>query len=195
MNKKYIVYKHTFPNDKVYIGITSCIKPNGRWRNGKGYETQYVYRAIKKYGWDNIKHEILFDNLTKEQAEKKEKLLIHQYKSNNCKFGYNIENGGCIHKVSDKTKLKLKGNKNAKGHKIDKEHHKLMIENSRTPQARAKLSKAKSKKIICIETGVVYDNSLIAQKLTGIGFGSIRNACTGLCKTAGGYHWGEYNGK
>lgn len=192
---KYIVYKHTFPNNKVYIGITSCIKPNGRWRNGKGYETQYVYRAIKKYGWNNIKHEILYDNLFKEQAEEKEILLIKLYKSNDRKYGYNIENGGHINKVSKETKLKLKGNKFAKGHKLDEEQRKRMTELSRTPEARKKLSKAKSKKIICIETGVVYENSLIAQQETGIGFGNIRNVCMGLRKTAGGYHWRDYYGK
>ena len=50
----YCVYKHTTPNNKVYIGIT-CKDPNSRWRNGEGYATQkYFYKAIKKYGWDNI---------------------------------------------------------------------------------------------------------------------------------------------
>ena len=123
-NKAYFVYKHTFPNDKVYIGITSYEKPNGRWRNGKGYKSQYVYRAINKYGWENIKHEILFENLSKVEAEAKEVELIAKYKSNNSKYGYNIENGGHTHCVSEKTKKKLRDNKNAVGHKIDKEKHK-----------------------------------------------------------------------
>lgn len=52
------------------------------------------FNAINKYGWDNIKHEVLFENLTKEQAEQKEIELIAIYKSNNKKYGYNIENGG-----------------------------------------------------------------------------------------------------
>lgn len=45
----YFVYKHTFPNGKIYIGITDQ-KPERRWRNGIGYRRQpYVYNAIKKY--------------------------------------------------------------------------------------------------------------------------------------------------
>lgn len=194
-NKKYYVYIHEFPNSKTYIGITSYDNPSGRWRNGKGYESQYVYRAIKKYGWENINHKILYSNLTKEEAEQKEIELIAKYKSNNRKYGYNIANGGHVHCVSETTKEKLRGNKNAKGHKIDEEQHKRMIKLSQTPEARKKLSKAKSKKIICVETGIIYENSLIAQEKTGIKFGNIRNACVGLTSTAGGYHWREYNDK
>lgn len=33
----YYVYKHIFPNGKVYIGIT-CKKPIYRWNNGNGYK-------------------------------------------------------------------------------------------------------------------------------------------------------------
>lgn len=86
----FCVYKHTCPNGKVYIGIT-CYKPNERWRNGKGYKgNNYFYKAINKYGWDNIAHEILFENLSKDEAEKKEIELIHQYNSSNRDYGYNI---------------------------------------------------------------------------------------------------------
>lgn len=90
----YCVYKHTAPNGKVYIGITSQ-NPLYRWNRGKGYKKQeYFYRAIQKYGWDSFKHEILFDGLTKEAACKKEIELISKYKSNKNAFGYNGSIGG-----------------------------------------------------------------------------------------------------
>lgn len=90
----YKVYKHTVPNGKIYIGITSLTVEN-RWRNGKGYKNSIFFnRAIQKYGWENIKHEILFDNFTLEEAENAEIKTIEQTKSNNKKYGYNIENGG-----------------------------------------------------------------------------------------------------
>lgn len=90
----YIVYKHTFPNSKIYIGITSQ-KPSERWRNGCGYQhNNFIKSAIQKYGWDNIKHEILFTGLTKEQAEQKEIELIARYKSNQRDYGYNLSSGG-----------------------------------------------------------------------------------------------------
>ena len=86
MKNKYIVYKHTTPRGKVYIGITGNTVER-RWQNGRNYKNnKHFTNAIKKYGWDNIKHEILFDNLTKEQAEEKEILLIKKYKSNNVRY-------------------------------------------------------------------------------------------------------------
>lgn len=116
----YKLYKHTFPNNKVYIGIT-CRNPDERWLNGKGYHhNSYMQNAIKKYGWNNIKHEILFDNLTKEEAEQKEIELIAFYRSNQREFGYNIESGGHYAGVmADETKKKI--SQKLTGRKLPKE--------------------------------------------------------------------------
>lgn len=100
MERKFCVYKHTSPSGKVYIGIT-CKVPEKRWgTNGYYYRKQTVfYNAIKKYGWENFKHEILFRNLTHDEAVKKEIELISFYKSNcskyyNPMYGYNQTDGG-----------------------------------------------------------------------------------------------------
>lgn len=104
----YTVYMHTVPNGKVYIGITKQ-NPIKRWLHGKGYQKQeYFYNAILKYGWDNIEHRILFTELSQEEAEQKEIELIKQYKSNQREFGYNIENGGRINKMSEETIEKIR---------------------------------------------------------------------------------------
>lgn len=97
----YSVYKLTFPNGKVYIGITS-LKPEKRWANGYGYlgkkDGEYTQplmaRAILKYGWENVEHEIIYSGLNKEDACDKEIELIAKYQSNNRTYGYNIGNGG-----------------------------------------------------------------------------------------------------
>lgn len=119
---KYCVYKHTSPNGKVYIGITSQ-NPIRRWKNGFGYKTQTCfYNAIKKYGWDNIKHEILFSDLSKEEAELKEIDLIVEYRSNNFRFGYNIKKGGnCFSDFSIETRMKI--SENRKGKCYGKQNH------------------------------------------------------------------------
>lgn len=90
----YKVYMHKFPNGKVYIGITMQ-KLKHRWNNGKGYQSnEYMMNAINKYGWDNVKHYVLYDNLSRIEAEQKEIELIAKYKSNNKRYGYNILEGG-----------------------------------------------------------------------------------------------------
>lgn len=62
------VYKHTFPNGAVYIGRTD-MKPEDRWLNGWGYKNcPLMFNAIIKFGWDNVKHEIIADNLTTEES-------------------------------------------------------------------------------------------------------------------------------
>lgn len=105
--KTWIVYKHTSPSNKVYIGITSK-SPTDRWASGFGYEHQvYFFRAIVKYGWINFKHEILFEGLTKEEAEKKEIELIAQYNSTDLNYGYNIDLGGDLHRLSAETRQKM----------------------------------------------------------------------------------------
>lgn len=104
----YTVYKHTSPSGKVYIGITSKTVEE-RWQKGRGYKGQVFYYAIQKYGWDNIKHEIIATGLTKEEAENMEIDLIAKYKSTNARHGYNVQNGGSgIGKMSEKTKEKLR---------------------------------------------------------------------------------------
>lgn len=97
--KIYCVYKHTSPSNKVYIGMTK-MSMTERAGNGKGYRnSRYFYRAIQKYGWENIKHEILEKELTHDEACEREKYYISLYNSTNSNCGYNITSGGdgCVH--------------------------------------------------------------------------------------------------
>lgn len=91
--KKYAVYKHeNLMNGKVYIGITG-ISVEDRWKNGLGYYLQpKFYNAIKKYGWNNFRHEILYTGLDKITACKMEKILIKSHDS--IRNGYNVSDGG-----------------------------------------------------------------------------------------------------
>lgn len=66
-----------------------------------------------------------------------------------------------------------------------------------TKEHKAKLQaacvKATSKPCKCVETGIIYDSAVDAQRKTGICAGTIRNVCKKhpKYKRAGGYHW-EY---
>ena len=125
MEKTYVVYMHTSPSNKRYIGLTS-IKPEYRWNGGYGYHDNcYFTRAINKYGWDNFKHEIVASDLTREEAEHMEIELIIKYNTTDKNYGYNIELGGgfCGHH-SEETKEKIrKSTEGVKNHFYGKHHN------------------------------------------------------------------------
>lgn len=110
----YKLYKHTFPNGKVYIGITSQSLAD-RFQNGHGYsQCPKMHNAILKYGWNNIEHELLLDGLTKQEAEAKEIETIALYDS--VKNGYNVDHGGNVagtHSLETRAKIS-NGNKGKK---------------------------------------------------------------------------------
>ena len=90
---KFVVYLLIFPNNKIYCGYSSNIKK--RWRNEKGYREQhFIYRAIQKYGWENVKKYIykVFNN--KENALQEEYNIIKIFDLKNPQKGYNLVDGG-----------------------------------------------------------------------------------------------------
>lgn len=110
----YTIYYHTFPNGKMYFGQTNR-KPEKRWgKDGKGYRHQpLMWKAIQKYGWDNIDHRIISIGLDKDEADFQEMFYISAYRTNEIEFGYNITKGGesttgITYKLSDETKQKMK---------------------------------------------------------------------------------------
>lgn len=92
----YKVYVHITPVGKLYIGITSQENVKYRWDSGGyGYRHQPLFwKAIQKYGWDNIQHIVLLEELSKEVACECEKYLIAKYNAQNPHFGYNCTAGG-----------------------------------------------------------------------------------------------------
>ena len=202
---EYTVYKHTAPNGKVYIGITS-VEPKRRWQSGWGYRTQLFYRAIQKYGWENIEHEVLYSGLSKEEAEQKEIELITAYKSNQKEYGYNVDNGGySAGKLSDATREKLK--KSHTGIKYTQEtrekHRAAQLrlwndeEYRRSRTYEYKKRKAQGgysvykpgKPVVCVETRQIFARIKDASESMGICDECIRKCCNGLRKTAGGFRW------
>lgn len=90
----YTLYVIESPTNKKYIGVTGR-QVESRWANGKAYHSNpYLTEDIKKYGWENFKHEILFSNLTKEEACLLEQMYIALYDTTNPKYGYNKHIGG-----------------------------------------------------------------------------------------------------
>ena len=105
----------------------------------------YFWNAIQKYGWDNFEHEILFDGLTKEEAEQKEIELIAYYNSNNKDYGYNLSSGGESgskgYKHTDETKKRMSENRKGKKNSMYGKHHtEESIEKGRTKHCFLRLN-------------------------------------------------------
>lgn len=104
----YSVYIHTCPNNKKYVGVTKNIKR--RWaRNGSNYYQNIRFTEdINKYGWDCIKHEVVYENLCRIDALNKEIELVSKYESNNPLYGYNRTSGGIFGDIlNEEAKLKI----------------------------------------------------------------------------------------
>ena len=108
MKNTYCVYLHVNKIDgKKYVGQT-CQIPEKRWKNGLGYKgCVHFFNAIIKYGWDNFEHKIVYNSLTKEEADYFEDLMINSLNTTDYNYGYNIKNGGSIGKHSEETKIKI----------------------------------------------------------------------------------------
>lgn len=109
MDKKYIVYCHTNKiNGKRYVGITSTSLVKRFGKDGSQYQKcRKFWSAIQKYGWDNFHHNVLYSNLSKEEAESIEIKLIKDWNLMDSKFGYNIREGGSTTTLSKESREKL----------------------------------------------------------------------------------------
>lgn len=215
--KKYILYCHTNKvNGKKYIGITST-KPEKRWQNGKGYcHNSYFYSAIQKYGWDSFSHEIWYTDLTVAEANELEIAMIEKYNSANREFGYNIDLGGNqAGKVSEETRRKHRENQLGEkshwygktgalnpmyGRKMsyeEKEYRRILSTGKKhTEESKLKMSQNHhaKRKVVCVDTGEVFDSITIAANEKGLNHRHISEVCKGKLKTTGGLHWKYYEG-
>ena len=212
MNRNYKLYVHISPNGKRYYGITKQ-EPYQRWKNGLGYKSykkdSHFYNAIKKYGWDNFKHEVLFNNLTEEEAKLLEQFYIALYDTTNRDKGYNLTLGGessnglkhtketkerlsKINKTYKHTKeAKIKIGKANKGKHLSEETKRKISEANKghkhSEEAKKKMSKNQpnSRPVICITTGKIFFTVAEAGEYYNIDKTHISSCCKGKRKSCG----------
>lgn len=167
-------------NGKQYIGITKQ-DINKRWRKGTGYKKPTrIGSAISKYGWENFKKEVLFENITQEEAIKLEKEYITKLDTIN--NGYNVQEGGLGGSngyVSEETRKKLS------------KSHKGQHSSPKTEFKKGQRSKAHYKIIVpvyCVELNKTFDSIIDAERELNIGH-HIWDCLKGKRNKCGGYHW------
>ncbi|MBR0090231.1 MAG: GIY-YIG nuclease family protein [Lachnospiraceae bacterium] len=193
--KNYCVYCHTNKiNGKKYVGMTR-MKPTSRWANGKGYRNQPVFfEAINTVGWHNFTHEVLYTDLSKDEAEKLEVELIKEFNSASEEHGYNVDFGGMSGaKFGEEHRRNL--SKSCMGRKMCAdavERLRDRMTGSTNPmygRKRRNEPMKTRKPVMCIESGKVFPSVAEASRSTGVNQGDISRACNGKLKTAGKFHW------
>jgi group I intron endonuclease len=93
MGPKGIIYKITSPSGKAYVGQTiRSLKIRMQQHKSKYSECTLLKRAIDKYG-DEMKYEIIEDNIPQEQLDEREIYWIKELNSL-APSGYNLTTGG-----------------------------------------------------------------------------------------------------
>lgn len=200
MNKNtWKVYVHTNKlNGKKYVGITSR-DVNVRWKDGKGYkENTHLDSAIKKYGWDNFDHDVIYDNLSEYEAKSKEAELILLWGTNDRRIGYNMTLGGegtsgCY--PSKRTREILSNLR--KRENLSEETLRRRSEGLRgrkfSEEHKRKIGESNSKPVNMFDKDgafiATYPSMKFVEENMGINHSKISSCCTGKRKTAGGYKW------
>lgn len=189
--KTYCVYRHIFPNGKSYIGITNDVCR--RWRNGKGYVGQgKIGNAIDKYGWHTIKHEILADSVTIEEARELEKYYIHIFDT--ISNGYNISIGGDAffsgqHHTDDARK-RISAKMKQYTKTVDHRRH-ISDKKAGTLHHFAKKVYQFSMDGTFIREWSYMNEASVALQISK---GNISQCCLGMRPSAGGYKWSYSRG-
>lgn len=172
----YIIYAHINKiNNKVYVGQTS-LAPQIRWgNNGIGYKRQNFWNAIQEFGWDNFEHIILESNLTSEQADMQERYWIKYYNSLEPN-GYNCDSGGGG--ISESTKERMSKAQQKMWDNISPEDKKERLRGLRQAskedktgeknpmygRSRSGKNAGNRRRVLCIETGQIFDTVTDASK-------------------------------
>lgn len=113
-------------NKKIYIGVTNNFERRMREHknnaNNPKCDNRAIYRAIRKYQWENFSKEILEKNDTIEKCFEREQYFIELYNTLDSRYGYNMTKGGLGGKTRD-----ISGERNPMyGKKLTEEHKQKM---------------------------------------------------------------------
>lgn len=215
MNRKWILYAHITPSKKVYIGITSRV-PEIRWgSNGSKYllknkEGRYVHAifasSILKYGWENIRHIIVKEELSYYEAQKYEIKYIKYYKK--LSRSLNITDGGegfrggkfthserskylirLHHRRENSLETRMKIRNTLLGSKFSDERKAHCKEGHRKEFIKVAQYDLEGKLL------AIYESMSEAARITGVRSGNISLCCSGKYKTSGKFVWKIYEDK
>lgn len=97
------IYKTTnIINNKIYIGqhVSPVFEPDKYIGSGKRLQL-----ALKKYGRENFKNELLCECNSQQELDEKEIYYINIFNSTNRTIGYNLTSGGQLNTQTTKGRI------------------------------------------------------------------------------------------
>ena len=102
-----LIYKFTSPSNKMYIGKTvQSFSQRMRQHKKKNSGCTALKHVINKYGWNQMKREIVEENIPEDQLNDREKYWIKTYDTM-APHGYNLTDGGDGGSLSDITRDRI----------------------------------------------------------------------------------------
>ena len=205
-----IIYCYTNKvNGKKYVGQTTWTPAARAGLDGNRYDRRYKFgKAIEKYSLDAFDFEEL--EILEATDKRALRLLLNERERYYVSLfdsyvnGYNSDRGGNSHEHTDETKQKIRKTKLANQQKPGYKHPnqgKHLSEETKAKLSTARLGQepwnkgmhvgANCRRVLCVETKIVYDSIAGAARALDIYPQSIGQVLRGRSKTAGGYHW-EY---
>lgn len=177
-----IIYKATNLLDgKIYVGQTSRTLNQRMSEHLANNRTSYFDRALKKYGINNFKIEIIDKAETKEELDRKERYYIEFFNSK-VPNGYNITDGG-----EGQIGIRRFGADNPHYGKHHSEQAKNKISESRKPYTKENHPYAKQ--VLNVDTGEVFSCMVFACEKYSLDKSTLTKACKGIRKSCGGFRW------
>ena len=99
--RRSVIYKITSPSGKAYVGQTGWFAQRmSKHKRCKNSGCRALKAAVRKYGWDSMRVEILVDNPPEEELDSLEIALIREH-GTRAPAGYNLTDGGDINPAKE----------------------------------------------------------------------------------------------
>lgn len=170
-----VIYKITnLINNKIYIGQTINFKIRmNQHKNAHKYKncSSPIDRAIGKYGHTNFSYEIIEYAKSLEDLNELEVKYIKIYNSLIGNDGYNLKSGGNGGKHHEVTKRKIGA---------------AQLGELNHAYGKSGALSATSKRVIDVDTGIIYDNATICAETLKLGVSKVCAVCRGVRGSTGG---------
>ena len=176
-------------NGKIYIGQSQDIER--RFHDHKNSPQPKMREDVEIFGWDSFKFEVL-EECSLEVLNDRENFYIEKLNPE-----YNtikLHNWTHTPETCEKIRqAKLGSHHTEKAcEKMSKSRKGTQLSDEHKEKCRQKSigNKSRSRPVICVETGIEYENAKIAAQAVGLKSSTIiNNVIRGESITAGGFHW------